>query len=82
VEASGQLDRAALERAIGPRTKLIAITHVPGRGRPVNRAVDLDHIAARHRVIELLDARQSVGPLAVGAVREIRCHRLSATGRT
>ena len=78
--ADDDLDLDALQARIGPRTRLIAISHVPSSSGQINPVAAVGAIARSAGVPFLLDACQSVGQLPVD-VDAIGCDMLTGTAR-
>lgn len=70
----------ALEAAITPQTKLIAITHIPSASGAMLPVEAIGRVARRHGVLYLVDACQTVGQAPID-VEAIGCDFLSVTGR-
>ncbi|SDT58407.1 Selenocysteine lyase/Cysteine desulfurase [Mucilaginibacter mallensis] len=76
----GNFSLSALETAISPQTKLIAITHIASTTGGMMPIVEIGRVARKHGILYLVDACQSAGQVPVD-VREVDCDMLSVTGR-
>lgn len=76
----GNFPLQALEAAISPKTKLIAVTQTASSAGGMIPVVAIGKIARKHNILYLVDACQSIGQIPVD-VREIDCDMLAVTGR-
>ncbi|MFC0515272.1 aminotransferase class V-fold PLP-dependent enzyme [Mucilaginibacter angelicae] len=79
-DEQGNFQLEAFEEAIGPKTKLIAVTHIPSTAGGMIPVVEIGQIARKHNILYLLDACQSAGHVPLD-VQEIGCDMLAVTGR-
>lgn len=77
---AGQIDPDALQDLIGPRTRVVALTHAPTGDGLLNPAEEVGRICREAGLIFLLDACQSAGQVTLDVDR-IGCDMLTGTGR-
>jgi len=79
-DADGNFPVSALEEAITPATRLIAITQIPSSAGNILPVAAIGNIARKHGILYLVDACQSIGHVPVD-VQEMQCDLLAVTGR-
>ncbi|NPV04348.1 MAG: cysteine desulfurase [Syntrophaceae bacterium] len=67
VDATGLVDLAALERAIGDRTVLVSVMHANNEVGTIQPVAEIARLARRRGVLVHTDAAQSVGKIPVDA---------------
>jgi cysteine desulfurase/selenocysteine lyase len=79
-DEQGNFSLTALEDAITPQTKLIAITHIASTAGTLMPIIEIGKIASKNNILYLVDACQTIGQVPIN-VKEIGCDILSVTGR-
>ena len=79
-DEKGNFSLPALEEAISPQVKLIAITHIPSSAGGMTPIAEIGKIASKHHILYLVDACQTIGQVPID-VKEIHCDMLAVTGR-
>ncbi|AYL93897.1 aminotransferase class V-fold PLP-dependent enzyme [Mucilaginibacter celer] len=79
-DKNGYFPSDQFEAAIGPKTKLIAVTHIPSSAGGMIPVIEIGKIARKHNILYLLDACQSAGHIPLD-VQQIGCDMMAVTGR-
>jgi len=79
-DSRGNFSMAAFEELLSPRTKLIAITHIPSTAGNILPVAEIGKVARRQGILYLVDACQSAGHIPLD-VEAIGCDMLAVTGR-
>jgi cysteine desulfurase / selenocysteine lyase len=79
IDDEGQLRLDELERLVGPRTRLLAVSHVSNALGTVNPVAEIVELSHRHHVPVLLDGAQAAPHLAVD-VQALGCDFYAFSG--
>ena len=79
-DTTGQVDVTAIPELILPKTKVLALTHVPMHDGLVHPVEAAGQLAKKYGLTFVLDSCQAVGQLPID-VQKIGCHILAGTGR-
>jgi len=79
-DKEGNFPLTDLEKAINPKTKLIAVTQIGSGAAGVLPVQEIGKLAKKYGIPYLLDACQAAGQVPIN-VKEIGCDFLSITGR-